>query len=194
MAALSRLKAIGSVGCEVANGIVSPVVLKGPAIHRTGAADTLLIKSKDRQQFNSGDAEFLEVRDLLDDASKGARLLAARGRRLSKTTHMHLVNDGLAHRLGKRAIAFPIKGRGVDDRAAHGGVYIIVRCASCRATPQRGSDAPGVRINQDLILVKAITRLVYVLRTIEAVSVVHASWQSPDIDMPEMESAVCRRV
>src|SRR5260370_1867651 len=153
MAALSRLKAIGSVGCEVANGIVSPVVLKGPAIHRTGAADTLLIKSKDRQQFNSGDAKFLEVRDLLDDASKGARMLAARCRRLSKTTHMHLVNDGLAHRLLKRAISFPIKGRGIDDRAAYGGVYIVVRCASCPATPQRGRYAPGARVKSDLLFV-----------------------------------------
>src|SRR5258708_15249079 len=112
--------------CEVADGIVSPVILKGPTIHRTGAADTLLIKSKDRQQFNSGDAEFLEVRDLLDDASKGARMLAARGRRLSKTTHVHLIHDGLAHRLVQRAGAFPIKGRAVYCRPAYGGNYIGV--------------------------------------------------------------------
>src|SRR5258708_40346135 len=112
--------------CEVADGIVSPVILKGPTIHRTGAADTLLIKSKDRQQFNSGDAEFLEVRDLLDDASKGARRLAARGRRLSKTTHVRLIQDRLAHRLLQQAVAFALKGLGVGWRAACGGVSLVV--------------------------------------------------------------------
>ena len=98
VAPLARCKTVGVVRGEVANGVISPEVFQRSAIHRAEPADTLLIKSKDGQQFNSRDAQLLEVRNLLDDTCKGTRMLAARGWRPRKAASMHFINDALAHR------------------------------------------------------------------------------------------------
>src|SRR6266704_7062538 len=132
--------------CEVADGVVSPEIRQGFAVQGVELADPLLIKCEDRQQLNGGDAKFLEVRDLLDNASKGAWMLAARGRRPGKATHMHLVNDGLTRRPMKWLITLPVILRCIDDRAAHRGAHIVIWGTGCCATPERVSDAPGVRI------------------------------------------------
>ena len=98
VAPLARCKTVGVVRGEVANGVISPEVFQRSAIHRADPADTLLIKGKDGQQFNSRDAQILEVRNLLDDTCKGTRMLAARGWRPRKAASMHFINDALTHR------------------------------------------------------------------------------------------------
>src|SRR5436305_9057096 len=135
VAPLARCKTVGVVRGEVANGVISPEVFQRSAIHGAEPADTLLIKGKDGQQFNSRDAQLLEVGNLLDDACKGARMLAARGRRPREATNMHFVNDAFAHWPVQRLIALPIKCRGIYNRAAHSCAYIVICRASSCATP-----------------------------------------------------------
>src|SRR6266487_4981472 len=107
MASFFRSKTVRGVRSEVSDRVVSPDVLERLAINRTQGRGTPLIESKDRQKFNSGDPQFLEIGDLLDDASKSPRRVAARGGRPGKSTNMQLINDGLAHRPAERTVALP---------------------------------------------------------------------------------------
>src|SRR6266487_1283338 len=109
MASFFRSKTVRGVRSEVSDRVVSPDVLERLAINRTQGRGTLLIESKDRQQFNSGDSQFLQIGDLRDDASKGPRRGAAGGGRPGKSTHVQFINDSLAHRPVGRTVTLPLK-------------------------------------------------------------------------------------
>src|SRR5581483_2210428 len=63
---------------EKADGIVPPIVCQRSACQRVEAHDTLLVKVKDRQQFNGSDTQLLEIRDFFDNPGEGTGIPATR--------------------------------------------------------------------------------------------------------------------
>ena len=62
--------AVARVRGEEADRAVAPVVDAAAARRRAVPHDLGLVELEDRQQLDRGDAQLLEVRDLLDDAEK----------------------------------------------------------------------------------------------------------------------------
>ena len=103
---------------------------------------------------------------------------------------VHLVDDQVLHRPAERLVALPVIVVNVDDDAAHGGrevvdwPYGIIALEECLGIPQ------GVGVDQYLIAVEAKSVAVEILWTINAVGVMSARSQAPDINMPEKEGLV----
>src|SRR5215469_7263967 len=81
--------------CEVAYRAVPPVVGQGPPLHL--AQDSRLIEVEYREQLHRRNAEILQVWDLLDDSRERSGMSYPGGRRLRKSSDMHLIDDGVFH-------------------------------------------------------------------------------------------------
>src|SRR5206468_1708455 len=79
----------------------------------------LTVELEHRQQLHRGNAELLEIRDLLDQAGeRAARRLSDPGTRVaSEAADVHLVNDGAGGRLAQRDVCLPIVSARIDDNA-----------------------------------------------------------------------------
>ena len=80
--------AVARLRREVEVGVVAPEVPQLRAVDRVDAAHLALVEGEHRQQLDRGDAELLEVGDLLDHAGERARVLDARGRRHREAAHV----------------------------------------------------------------------------------------------------------
>ena len=87
------------------------------------------VELEHRQQFHRGDAELLEIRDLLDQAGvRAARLLADAGTRMAReAADVHLVDDGARGRPAQRHVALPVVGARIDDDALHRRRRVVAR-------------------------------------------------------------------
>ena len=98
-------RAVGLVRREERNRRIAPVIdFSRRAI--------LGIELEDRQQFDGGDAELLQIRNLLDQTGIGAAsLLGNAGTGMAgEAPHVHLVDDGPRGGPFQRRVAFPIVG------------------------------------------------------------------------------------
>src|SRR5579863_9486199 len=156
--------------------VVSPVVPQWFAVHRAEPLGAFLIKVKDRQQFNSGDAQLFQVRYFLNDTGEGSWVLAARGVRFREATDVHLVNNRLVHWPVEWAIILPVVPGGINNHAAHGRCQIIFRPAGVATIPERISIAACIWVNQYLVAIVMIATPMYILQSVNAISIVCASF------------------
>ena len=87
---------------------------------------------KDREEFDGGDPQGLEIGDLSTTAAKVPGWRPG-GRGARETADVHLIDDRLAHWPVDRRVALPIVGDGIDDSAAQRGHAVI---AGTQATPR----------------------------------------------------------
>ena len=87
----------------------------------------LRIKLEYWKQFHRGDAELLEVRDLLDQPGECStlRLVDAGAWVPGEAANMHLVDDGSRRRMPQRCVTFPIVGGGIHHHALHCGCTVV---------------------------------------------------------------------
>ena len=117
----------------------------------------LSVELKDRQQFDRGDTQLLEIRNLLDHAGIRAafRLRHSGTGMAGEAAHVHFVNDGLRGGPVQGRIAFPIVAARIRHDALHGGGGVVAGLFGRRATVLRGHDhAAAVGIQQHLGRVK----------------------------------------
>ena len=102
---------VRSLGREEAERIVAPEVLQALARCRIDPRDIVLVELLDRHQLDRGDAQVLQVRNLLDqaairpgksDAGTGMDGIAA---------HVELVDDGRCPGVAERLVALPVEVR-----------------------------------------------------------------------------------
>ena len=113
----------------------------------------LRIELEHRQQLDRGDAELLEIRDLLDQAGKGAaRLLADAGTGMAgEAAHMHLVDDGLRGGPPQRRVAFPVVGGRIDHDALHRGRGVVAgSLGGIAAVVFRNDNAAAIGVEKNL--------------------------------------------
>ena len=115
------------------------------------------IELKHRQQFDRGDAEFLEIGDLLDQPGIGAAgLLGDAGTGMAgEAAHVHLVDDGPRGRPSQRRITFPIVRARIHHHALHRRRGVVAfSTGSVAAVVLRNNDAAAVRVEQDFGRIK----------------------------------------
>jgi hypothetical protein len=78
----------------------------------------------------------------------------------------------------------------VDDDTAHRGRQVVGRPDGVVAVEQRVGVAQRVGVNQDLVAIEPKPSAVKVLRSVDAVGVMRAWLETPDIDVPKKESLV----
>ena len=91
-----------------------------PVVDEPGGA-VLGVELEDRQQFDRGDAELLQIRNLLDQAGiRAARLLRDAGAGMAgEAAHVHLVDDGPRGRALQRRVPFPVVRVRIHHHALH---------------------------------------------------------------------------
>ena len=139
-------RAVGRVRREERDRLVTPVVDQPRRA-------SLGVEREHRQQFDGGDAEFPEIRDLLDQpGERAAGLLSDPGARVAgEPADVHLVDDGARGGPAQREVALPVVRARIDDHALHRRRGVV-------ALPSRGlavvvlrdDHAPAVRVEQDL--------------------------------------------
>ena len=105
------------------------------------------------QKFHCGDAELLEIRDLLNQAGvRSPSLLADSGIRMtSESADVHLINDGTGRRQLQRAVSLPIVSAWIDDNTFHCGRGVVALSPGGLAVVvPRNDDAATVGIQQNL--------------------------------------------
>ena len=139
-------RAVGRVRREEGDRRVAPVVrLAGRAI--------LGVELKDGQQLDGGDAEFLQIGNLLDQAGIGAalRLGHAGAGMAGETAHVHLVNDRPRGRPAQRRVAFPVVGARIRHHALHRRGGVVAGLGGGFTTVlRRHHHAAAIRIQQHL--------------------------------------------
>ena len=107
---------------------------------------------------------------------------------------MRLVDDGLIHGSVQGAVAIPVIIMRIDDDTAHGGREIVIRTTGIGSIPEAIRIAPGIRINQHLVTVIAISSSMYIRKTVNPIGIMDAGLDSSHVDVPEMEGLVLVRV
>ena len=137
-------RAVGRVRREERNRRIAPVIdFSRRAI--------LGIELEDRQQFDGGDAEFLEIGNLLDQTGIGAAsVLGDAGTGMAgESAHVHLVDDGPGGGPFQRRITFPIVRRRVHHHALHRRRRVVAfSTGSVTAVVFRHNDAAAIWIEQ----------------------------------------------
>ena len=118
-------------------------------------------------------------------------MLDARGGRDREAAHVQLVDDRVAHRPPERLVALPVVAAVVDDHGAHRRLEVVARLAGVDRLPERVRVALGVRVEQHLLRVEAVSAAG---GAVDAVGVVVARRQPAHVHVPEMEAPVMHRV
>ena len=128
---LPRMDAVARVGGEEAVGAVAPEVRQTGLPHLL--RDVLFVEGHHRHQLDMGDAEVLEVGDLLHQAGEGPGVRDPGRGMAGEAAHMQLVDHHPLRRDGQGLIAAPVVVVGQD----HGARRIM------RAAPRRGCVPSG---------------------------------------------------
>ena len=143
-------RAVGRVRREEGDRRVAPVV--DPARRAV-----LGVELKHRQQFDRGDAEVLEIGNLLDQAGVGAalRLRHSGAGMAGEAAHVHLVDDRPRGGPAQRRVAFPVVGGRIRHHALHRGGGVVAGLGGGLATVlRRHHHAAAIRIQQHLGRIK----------------------------------------
>ncbi len=127
-----RADAVARMGGVEAVGAVAPVVLE-PQSGRFGR-HVLSVEGHHGQQLDMGDAEILQVRDLVDECPKGPGMLRTGGGVPGEAPHVQLVDDRLLQRNIEGRVAFPVVGITHNERA-HCPRGVVSGGRRCPAVP-----------------------------------------------------------
>src|SRR5579864_7709399 len=136
----------------------------------------LRVELKDREKFDSGDAETQKMGNFFDYASKGAAgfQVYAGARMASETGDVHFVNDRLGKGAVERRVPFPVVASRLGDDALEGVGGIVAGRSSSGAAVVAVGDTLSVGIEQDLLAVVTVS-ITKIERTVHAKSI-ELSW------------------
>ena len=100
----------------------------------------------DRHQLDRGDAERLEVRDLLDHAEVGARRVGAGAGAVGEPADVHLVDDRLAQRRRRWRSPLPVEVVVDNDAFRRPDDAVVARQVTAGERLGERVDQPGVRV------------------------------------------------
>ncbi|OPZ56968.1 MAG: hypothetical protein BWY88_01284 [Synergistetes bacterium ADurb.Bin520] len=160
---------VGPLGGEEADGAVAPVVLQILAGDGVFPGELELVELHDGKKLQTGDAQLLEVGDLLHHSQIGPGMLHPRMGTHGEAPHMGFVDDALPQRVIQRPVPLPVEIIVDDDALGHpGGVELGVE----GKVPLRGVGVPaqgpveppaeiprqrlGVGVQEDLVPVEAV--------------------------------------
>ena len=103
---------IAGVGCEIAYGVISPVIQQPFPIYHTVVP--AFVKLKDRHQLHRVDPQLFEISDLLPDPFECTGIFYLCRRMLRKTADMELIDDQIL-KIQMGLVIFPPVKRIVDD-------------------------------------------------------------------------------
>src|SRR6266850_4424334 len=86
-----------------------------------GGRTVLRVELKNGQQLNSGNAELLQIGNLLDQAGIcAAQILAKAGTGMTReAANVHFIDDGSGGRMAEGRVTFPIVSGGIHDNTLH---------------------------------------------------------------------------
>ena len=108
---------VGGLGGEEGHRLVAPEVAQRLAGEQVAARVVALLELRDRHQLDGGDAQLLEVRDLLDDAAEGAGVRDTRARVTGEAADVDLVDHRVGERHVQRLLVTPVELLLDDPRA-----------------------------------------------------------------------------
>ncbi len=108
---------VRGLGGEEGHRLVAPEVAQRLAGEQVAARVVALLELRDRHQLDGGDAQLLEVRDLLDDAAEGAGVRDSRARVTREAADVDLVDHGVGERDAERLLVTPVELLVDDPRA-----------------------------------------------------------------------------
>jgi hypothetical protein len=175
---------IAAVRREERDGTVAPVVL--PLGRRV-----LYVEMLHRQELHRGDAQIFQVGNLLDEPEVGPAPLGrdARARVAGEAADVHLVKDRAGKRSLQRNVAFPVVAVRIHYHAAHRQRAVVPRINGRLAVVGGAGDGARVRVEQDLVAVKA-QALLGPHRSVGAEGIDLSRRQALYVDVPVIEGAV----
>ena len=102
-------RGIGSFGSKESHVAVAPQVIELPTIDWGYTMVLKLVELMDRHQLHTVDAQFKQIRNLLDDTSKRSSVLHARACSTREVTHVHLIDDKVIDGRLQREIILPVE-------------------------------------------------------------------------------------
>src|SRR5262249_9799033 len=154
------------------------------------------IKLEHGQQFDRGDAQLLQIWNLLYKTCKGAAALFwHRGAWMAReAAHVHLINNRARGRALQGSVTFPIIGVHIYDHALHGGCRVIpgLPCGVATIVPGNTSAAP-VWIQQDFAWIETHSSR-RIESSLNAITVNLPCFYLRNKDMPIMIGTVSCRI
>src|SRR4029077_10441780 len=117
----------------------------------------LRIKLKYRHELHRRDSQFLQVRNLLDQARKSTAFLRSDAGTwvAGEAAHMHFINDGLSRGFVERCVSLPVVSMRICDHAFNGHRGVIASHLGCVATVVLwNNNAASVRIDENLVRIE----------------------------------------
>ena len=141
----ARIALRGKFGMQREEAVraIAPIIREAKVFTR--GRQILTVERHHGQELHRGDAERPQIRDLLDEAREGARVLHAGGWMTREPAHVHLVDDGVLQRLPQGLVAFPVVNVRRRNARAKAGAFAA---PSSRAIPQLVAHEPRPRIQE----------------------------------------------
>ena len=189
MLAQLRRRAETRVRSEERRRAVSPVVGQPPV---ADVAHFAVVEVEHRQQFDGGDPERLQVRNLLDESGERARPRHPCARRPRESPDVRLVDDEILHRAVQRLVTLPVVVGQVDDGRTRCRRHVVAGNARRPADPQGAVKATGVRVDEHLLVIEpvSLTARLVAFRPEDAHSVEDWRTQTSHVRVPDGETAV----
>jgi len=186
--------AIACLGRKERDRIVAPEVRERQPGHRAQSLHGHFIEVEYGHQFERGDAEALEMRELLDQARERAGPLDTGAWRAGKTPHVQLIEHRIRQRNVRCGVAFPVVVAVIGHQTAHRRGDVIARVA-CRARhPELPQVGTSVGVDQYLVRIETMpeaSRVRIGVGPVEAVGVTRILRQSVHLNVPKIQRACC---
>ena len=203
MVANARVRRLGR---EEAHRVVAPEVPEPLAGLRVAAPRIVLVELLHGHQLDGGDAQILQVRDLLNQTAIGPGRLHAGARIDREPADVQLVNHGRGPRQAERLIAAPVEVLVRDDALWRGARVVDVRerqvlprrrwvvaHGESGIAIRRWNNRPGARIQHQLVRVEAMPVMGRV-RSGDAKAIELPGPNPFEPDVPDVARLVPRRV
>ena len=146
-------RGVGGLRCEEADVAVAPQVAKGLSVNGRHELVLKLVKLMDGHQLHTVDTQFLEIRNLLDNACKGAFVLHPRSSATGEVAHVHFIDDEVIDGRLQGQVFLPVEV--VQHNACPIGIDIVlIGLLSPHVSP---GNHHGIGVEQDLRLVEVVT-------------------------------------
>ena len=141
---------VGLMGCKKRDGRIAPIVDET-------CGTILRIELEHGEKFDSGDAQIVQIGNLLHESAKSAASIRCDpGVRMTRESfYMHFVNDRLGGRPVERCVALPVVQTWIHDHAFHRrgqvGAFLLCRLAGVVA---RNGDSTSVWVDEEFGRIK----------------------------------------
>ncbi len=136
--------------CEKRDGRIAPIV-------NAARRAILRIELEHGKKLDSGDAQVLEIGNLLNESTECAacRFRDAGARMLRKSFYVHFVDDRLRRWPSEWRVAFPVVQTCIHDHAFHRrGSIVAFLLRGFTGVVSRNCDSATIRVEQDLRRIK----------------------------------------